>query len=312
MTIDEILDLTRTTILDDTIGPDYLWSNTEIIHYLNIAIEELYRETLFIEDRSTAALTQLKLLSNLGTYTLDARTLNIKPGAKLSTNTDINYGILKRTSEPYMDQLSHSWREITDTYPTRFIPDCGRSSLSIYPKFNDNGEVVGVSNISFSGSTITKAGEDFSAHYIVGDEINIDGTTLNDGYKTLATVGTTTMTTTAALVTEASTSATLRKVCDTLLMVVNRLPLAEFTISNIGASPAVSPEIKTMYHRELLYGIGREAYLKKDTQTYNLEESARNGLRFEALKVKIRRDLSFLNRSERQGSSAYSGIWKGY
>jgi len=313
MNISEIIDLTRKTVLDDDVGPEYLWSSTELIHYLNIITEELYSETLLVEDRSTVSLVQLKLLSNMGQYDLDDLVLNVKEGAKLSVNTNRNYGVLKRTSEVYMDQLRATWREITDTVPTRYIPECGRSSLAIYPKFDATGEVVGVSNITFAAATkkISKVGEDFTAHYIVGDEINISGTTLNNRYVTAAVVAATEITTNEALVDESLTSATLRKVCDTLLMVVNRLPLAPFTVADITASPAVTPEIKAKYHRELIYGIGREAFLKEDSQTLNPEASISNGKRFEVLKAKVKKDLIFLNRSERQGSSANSGIWKG-
>jgi hypothetical protein len=308
-----IIDLTRKTVLDDTIEP-YRWSDIELINYLNIIYEELYKETFLIEDRATAALTQLKLLSNLGFYDLNALVLNVKEGAKLSINTNRNYGVLKRTSEAYMDQLRPAWREITDTVPQRYIPDCGRSSLEIYPKFPNTGEVVGASNITFTESTkkISKVGEDFTAHYAVGDEINISGTTLNNGYVTAAVVTATEITTNEALVDESLTSATLRKVCDTLLMVVNRLPLTPFTVADITASPGVTPEIKVSYHRKLIYGIGREAFLKEDTQTLNPKASEDNGKRFEALKAEVKGDLIFKNRSERQVSSGHSGIWKSY
>jgi len=311
MNVAEIVDLTRSVVLDDTIEP-FLWSSTELIHCLNIIYEELYKETLLVEDRTTVALTQLKLLSNLGNHDLSDLVLNVKEGAKLTVNTDRNYGVLKRASEAYMDQLRPTWREVTDTVPQRYIPDCGRSSLDIYPKFDATGEVVGVSNITFTLSTkkISKVGEDFTAHYAVGDEINISGTILNNRYVTAAVVAATEITTNEALVGESLTSATLRKVCDTLLMVVNRLPLVPFTVADITASPGVTPEIKTMYHRELIYGIGREAFLKEDTQTLDLVASDRNGKRFEIFKAKVKKDLTFQNRSERQSSPGSSGIWK--
>lgn len=313
---DGIIDLTRKAVLDDTVAPEYKWLDGELIHYLNIIYEELYSETFLVEDRTTAALTQLKILSNLGDYDLDDRVLNIKDGAKLSVNISQNYGVLKRTSEAYLDQLRPTWREITDTIPTRYIPDCGRSSLSIYPKFNDDGEIIGASNITFTVATkkISKIGEDFTGHYAVGDEINVDGTTSKDGYYTIAAVTATEITVNEAFsgVDESLTSATLRKVCDTLLMVVNRLPLIPFTVADITASPAVAPEIKTKYHRELIYGIGREAFLKEDTQTLDLAASDRNGKRFEIFKAKVKRDLVFLNRPERQQNSGNSGIWMGY
>src|SRR4030042_1655229 len=100
-----IIDLTRKTVLDDTVGPEYKWKDDELIHYFNIIYEELYSETLLVEDHVTVALTQLKLLSNLGIYDLDDLVLNVKDGAKLSVNRNRNYGVLKRTSEAYMDQL---------------------------------------------------------------------------------------------------------------------------------------------------------------------------------------------------------------
>lgn len=313
MNIGEIIDLSRKVVLDDTVGPDYLWGNDELIHCLNIIYEELYRETLLVEDRTTVALTQLKLLSNLGGYDLDDRVLNVKEGAHLSVNTTYNYGVLKRTSEAYLDQLRRDWREVTDTIPRRYIPDAGRSSLEVYPKFPDTGEVVGSSNITFTASShkISKIGEDFTAHYAVGDQINISGTDHNEGYVTATLVTATEVTVSEALTLETLTSATLRKVCDTLIMVVNRLPLAPFTVADIDASPAVAPEIKTMYHRELIYGIGREAFQKEDTQTLDLAAADRHGKRFEAFKARVKRDLVFLNRSERQGRPGSSGIWKG-
>jgi hypothetical protein len=308
-----IIDLARKVVLDDTVGPEYLWKDDELIHYLNIIYEELYSETFLVEDRVTVALTQLKLLSNLGIYDLDDLILNVKEGAKLTVNTNRNYGVLKRASEAYLDQLRPTWREVTDT-PQCYIPDCGRSSLDIYPKFDATGEVVGISNITFTLATkkISKPGEDFTAHYAVGDEINISGTTLNNRYVTAAVVAATEITTNEALVDESLTSVTLRKVCDTLLMTVNRLPLVPFTVADITAIPAVAPEIKAKYHRELIYGIGREAFLKEDTQTLDLAASDRNGKRFEIFKAKVKKDLVFLNRSERQGSSGRSGIWKSY
>ena len=311
-----ILDLTRKTILDDTVGPQYLWKDDELIHYLNIICEELYKETLLVEDHITVALTQLKLLSNLGIYDLSDLVVNVKDGAKLSVNTNRNYGVLKKTTEAYLDQLRPAWREITDTVPKRYIPDCGRSSLEIYPKFNNVGEVVGASNITFTAATkkISKPGEDFTARYAVGDEINVAGTTSDDGYYTIAGVTATEITVneTFPVALESNKSATLRKVCDTLLMVVNRLPLTPFTVADITASPGVVPEIKTMYHRKLVYGIGREAFLKEGTQTLNPQASKDNGNRFEALKAEVKKDLIFLNRSERQVSSGRSGIWKSY
>lgn len=317
-----LIDLSRKTILDDDVDPktgssaDCLWSDTELFAYLNLITNELYEETFLVEDSTTVALTQIKLLSNLGNYDLDERVLNVKDGAKLSVNTNTNYGVLKRTTEAFMDQWKTTWREITDTTtPLRYIPDPARKSLTIYPKFDDTGEVVGASNITFIASSkkisTSDTDEDFTEHYVVGDEINISGTDDNEGYVTATVVTATEITVSETLVNESLTSATLRKVCDTLLMVVNRLPLTAFTTADIDASPAVSPEFKSKYHHGLIYGIGREAFLKPDSQTLNPQASEMNGKRWEAFKNKIKHDLAPFTRSERQGKSGTSGIWKG-
>lgn len=306
MTVKEIINITRSAVLDDTEVP-LLWTDTELVFDLNLVVDELCTDTLLVEDSTTAALTQLKLLSNLGVYSIDERTVNVKPGAKLTVNTTRNYGVLLRYSEAYMNHVSPTWQEITNTVPTIYIPDCARNIIRIYPKFDDTGEVLGSSNISFDAvtKTITKPGETFSSHYAAGDQINVDGTTSNDGYLTLVTVGTTTMTVSETLVDEVSTSATLRKVCDTVQMVVNRTMLTPFTVSGMTTE---TPEFKAKYHRKLMYGIGREAFLKRDTETYNPGTSEACGIKFELLKAEIRADLGFKNQSERQTNA---GIWKG-
>jgi hypothetical protein len=325
MNVGEIINLTRSTVLDDTIEP-FLWGNDEIIHYLNIITEELYRETLLVEDRSTVSLTQYKLLSNMGLYTTDDLVLNIKEGAYLLHHHPGHPRTLIRTSEAYMDQWHRNWREEHHHEgewhgPRRYIPECGKGYFYIYPKYHRKGEVVGVSSISFTAATsqisITGVDEDgnpwnFTTHYDVGDEINISGTVKNNGYVTVASLTASEITVNQALSDEFLTSATLRKVCNTLITVVNRLPLAPFTTADITANPPVAPEIKAMYHRELIYGIGREAFLKEDTQTLDPASSDKNGKRFEILKAKVKKDLIFLDRSERQVRSGRSGIWKSY
>lgn len=287
-----IIDITRRTVLDDT-EEDYAWKDIELIHYLNIIYEEICRELLLIEDDYTVALTQLKLLSNLGVYDLSELILNVKEGAKLSVNTGTDNGVLQRVLESDMDKLHPAWRENTGT-PGVFLPNCVKKRLSVYPKFDDEGEYIGDGDISFTAltKTISQPGGDFS-DLEVGDEINIDGTDDNDGYKTVATAGTTSFTVNEVLVNEANTSAVIRKVRDTLLMVVYRLPLAPFTVADIDVTPGVTPEIKASYHRFLPYGIGREAFLKKDRKTYHPNESKENGDHWEQFKAGVKAGLIF-------------------
>ncbi len=289
MNVAEIINLERESILDDVKKP-YLWGDAELIFDLNEALNELCREVWLITDQSTASLTQIKLLSNVGLYALDDRVVNVKSARLASGN---QWGKpLTRTTESWLDQNYSNWRNRTGT-PEAYAPDAASGYLSIYRKFDNVGEVIGAADISFAEATkiISKVGATFTAHYAAGDSIVITGTASNDGTFTVSLVTDTQITVNEALVDEANTSAILRKVRDTLLMIVNRIPLTPFTVSDIGATPAISPEIKSVYHGGLLHGIAKRAYLKQDTETYDPQKAERHRLLFEQFKARAKTDL---------------------
>jgi len=223
MNVTEIISLERETILDDVKAP-YLWSNAELVFDLNEALNELTREVWLITDQSTASVTQIKLLSNVGLHSLDERVVNVK-SARLAS-ADQWERPLTKTSEAWLDLNYANWRERTGT-PRGYAPDAASGYLSVYPKFDNVGEVIGSADISFAAATriISKPGADlhhpfhhwrFHRHY------------RNDQQQrtlTVSLVADTEITVNEALVDEAGTTATLRKVRDTLLMVVNRIPL---------------------------------------------------------------------------------------
>ncbi len=298
MNVSELASLTRSLALDDTIEP-YLWENTEFISALNRSIRQLYKVTGVKIDQETAAITQIKILSNLGIYDLDSRVLRIKEG-RLLTNT--TYGPLAITTEENLNHTVSTWRDSTGT-PTTICPNAASGRITIYPKFDDTGEVVGDSDISFTvtSNTITKVGETFTDHYTVGDEINISGTTLNNGYFTLATVGTTTMTTVGALATEALQSATLRKVCDTLQLTVVRLPLTEFTTADIALATDIS-DLRADYHEDLIDGIASILYLKPDSQTFDPKKAEQHRQLFAGALMQAKRDTILLHKPDRSST----------
>jgi hypothetical protein len=289
MNVTEIISLERETILDDVKAP-YLWSNAELVFDLNEALNELTREVWLITDQSTASVTQIKLLSNVGLYSLDERVVNVK-SARLASADQWGRPLTK-TSEAWLDLNYANWRERTGT-PRGYAPDAASGYLSVYPKFDNVGEVIGSADISFAAATriISKPGATFTTHFIIGDSIVITGTTSNNGTLTVSLVADTEITVNEALVDEAGTSATLRKVRDTLLMVVNRIPLTPFTANDIGAPTPVSPEIKSMYHGGLLHGIAKRAFLKQDAETYDPQKAERHRLLFEQFKGKAKTDL---------------------
>lgn len=65
-------------------------------------------------------------------------------------------------------------------------------------------------------------------------------------------------------------------IADTVLnLTVARLPLADMT-------PLSSPEINARYHRSLVYWMKHLAYMKQDSETFNLEKAKLNMDMFEA------------------------------
>ncbi len=156
--------------------------------------------------------------------------------------------------------------------------------------------MIGVADVTFdaAGKTITTADadEDLTDRYEAGDEIYISGTTSNDGYRTLAIVTAKILTTNEALVDEAGASPTIRRVEDTLLLVVNRLPLTEITEANYLTATISIP---AQFHFGLLDGIAKRAYLKQDPECYDPKKANEHRLAFEKFKYDIWRHKIMLH-----------------
>ena len=304
-TVAEVISLTRESVLDDTDSQKYLWSNTELIYLLNRAYNELVKPSL-IKDQSTTAITEIKLLSNVGIYTLDSRIIQVN-SARLETDT----GSLTRTTEARLDATVSDWRNETGT-PIEFAPSSATGYLSVYPKFDDTWEYVGDSDISFVAltGTISQTGGDFSG-LVAGDVVSISGSgvTANNTTFTVVTVGTTSFTVSETVTIATDTSATIRKVRDTLLMSVNRLPTARFTITDI-TDETVITDIRDDHIDGLADGIAKRAFLKPDTYTYYPQKAEYHRGLFEEFKKEVRRDMILLNKPDksrvpRSGTSIY-------
>jgi len=286
MNVKEIADLARSTVLFDDKKP-YRWSNIELVSSLNGTLDEFCRETLVLIDQTTPSVTQIKLLSNLGFYDLDSRIVVVK-SARLLGGTGRP---LTKTSEERLDLYIPNWRNVTGT-PRTWAPR-EQSSLSIYPKYDAVGEVIGSSDISFASATkkITKAGATFTTHFSIGDSINVSGTNNNNGSFTISALSDTEITVNETLVDEANKSAVLRKVKETLMMVVHRIPLTPFTDHDLEVSSPPSPEIKSIYHEGLLHGIGKRLFLKPDAETLDKRKAEEHRLLFEEVKAKAKIDF---------------------
>jgi len=306
-TVADVINWTRESVLDDTDPQKYLWSNTELIHLLNRCYNELVKSALPITDQTTTAITQIKLLSNVGVYALDSRVIQVT-NARLSSDT--TFGPLNRTTETRLNQTVSDWRNETGT-PSEYCPGAYSGYLSVYPKFDDTWEYVGSSDISFVAlsKTISQTGGDFSG-LVVGDEVYVSDTvTANNGYRTVVTVGTTSFTVSETIVDGTLTSATIRKVRDTMLMTVGRLGTARFTVADIVAETEIT-EMRDDHVEGLPDGIGKRAFLKPDTYTYFPQKAEYHRGLFEEFKKVVKRDIILLNKPDksrvpRSGTSIY-------
>jgi len=285
-TVADIISITRSLVLDDSDSQKYLWSDTELIHMLNRAYNELFKTSLQMKDQTTTAIVQIKLLSDLGVYAEDSRIIQITH-ARLQTNHDL--GPLEKTTEQYLNSEISDWRSLTGT-PRKYCPGAYSGYLSVYPKFDNTGEFIGSSDISFASTkTISQSGTDFSA-LATGDSVYVSGTTNNNGYKTVVTVGSGYFTVSETVTTESNTSATIRKVRDILLLSVDRLPSARFVVADIAAATPIT-ELREDHIDGLTDGIAKRAFLKPDPYAYYPQKAESHRLLFEEFKREIKRDM---------------------
>ena len=307
-TVAEVIGRTREEVLDDTDEQKYNWSNAELIHLLNRAVNEIIKVGRPVVDQTTAAIRTIKLLSNLGIYALDSRVLTIE-SARLQTN--VSRFPLVKTTEQTLNATVADWRNIAGT-PREIIPGYESGHLSVYPKFDDTGEYIGVSNISFNSitKTISKAGEDFS-DLTVGDEISVSGSGViaNDTVFTVVTVGTSSFTVTETVTTVLNTSATIRKVRDTMLMTVTRLMTARFTENDIAIGTIIT-DFRDDHIDGLTDGIAKRAFLKPDDYTYFPQKAETHRIEFERFKKEVKIDMILLNKPG--GRSIRRGTGIGY
>jgi len=287
--------MTRKLALVDNIPP-YLWEDDELIFCLNRAFNELIKIPL-IKDQTTTAIVQVPLLSNLGVYAMDSRILQVA-SARFSVNT--SYGPLNKTTELRLDQTVSNWRNQTGT-PREFCPGAYNGYLTIYPKFDEVGEYIGASNISFASgvNVISQSGGDFSI-LEAGDQVVVtdSGVAANNTTLTVATVGTDSFTVSESITTATNTSAIIRMVRDTLLLSVTRLGTARFVVSDITDGEEIG-ELRDDQAEGLIDGIAKRAFLKPTTQTLDPNKAESHRQQFELFKKDMRRDLILLNKPER-------------
>ena len=295
LTVKDIIDYTRSNVLDDTDSQKYLWENAELIFLLNRAYNEIFK-LYGRKDQTTTAIVQIALLSNLGYYAIDSRILKID-SARLSTNTD--YGALQRELESRLDAIVSDWRSLTGT-PTKYCPGAYSNYLTVYPKFDATAEYVGSSDISFDSATktISQTDGDFS-DLTAGDQVVVTGSgvTANNTTFTVATVGTDSFTVSETVTDASNTSATIRKVRDTLLLSATVLPSSRFSTDDYDNATEIT-ELRDDHIEGLTDGIAKRAFLKPDTYAYFPQKAEYHRGLFEEFKRQVKRDIILLHKPD--------------
>ena len=102
--------------LNDEVAP-YLWSDAEVITYLNDAINEACERALLIEDRTTPEVCNITLVPGQGDYFLHESVIKVK-------RVTYRGHVLEETSVEALDQQCHNW-EARNGRPHQYI--CGQN-----------------------------------------------------------------------------------------------------------------------------------------------------------------------------------------
>jgi len=281
MNIKEIIDYTRSEVLDDVIEP-HNWTDLGLITNFNRAYEELAREAWCIIDSETVSVCRVPLYANQSLHSVSPKVVNVFDGSTLESNGHI---LFKRT-ESYLRNLIN-WKATIGT-PVIMIMDSTNRKFSAYPKFDTTGYILGASNISFDAGTKTITAAVSMADFSAGDSFLVSGTTSNNGVFTVDSVGSTTIVVLETLVNETNVSAKLQLERDAALLRVARLPLVPYTEADLDLATPPTPEVDSQWHYGLANGIAKYAFLKPDSETYDPQQSQRNANVFEQFKGDVK------------------------
>lgn len=264
MTGAEIILAAREDFLDDAVAP-FLWSDTLLERYLNLAEAEACRRASLLLDDTTAEdseatplpLCSLTVVADTSSYVISKKILRILTCVPASTSRPI-----EKKTEDWLDEFYTTWRS-AEGDPVYFLEKKGRITLVPQPVSDDTIQLsivrlpladmtVGTKSVTqitrvgavatvnlpdhgySTGNTITHAGADQAEYDLTEVITKID----NDNYS-YPIVGT------------PATPAT----------------------GTITASSSESPEIPEEFHMDLVDYMAHLAYLKQDSETLDIKQS---------------------------------------
>jgi len=127
MKVGKIIEQFRDEV-DDATAP-YLWSNTELIGYLNEAEVEACRRSRLLVDSKTAETCEIAITADEQDFALDPRVIMIRR-AKLA---DEDYPLTFKSIHS-LDEEFPAWDGETASTPEYYFADADTASIGIYPK----------------------------------------------------------------------------------------------------------------------------------------------------------------------------------
>lgn len=130
----DIIKLFRIDV-DDEAEPN-LWSDEEVLDYLNDAQNEAARRSRLLLDSSTTAITRIAVTGGLGLYALDPRVLFVR---KIRF---ANKRPLRRMNMQDMESRDPFWEDQQPSEPMYFIPDFEAGKVLLWPTPTDNDTLL--------------------------------------------------------------------------------------------------------------------------------------------------------------------------
>ena len=130
MDVENILNRVR-VLTDDNVSP-YLWSNADIVEYLNIVIDEIAKETHCIRDSYTEACCKITLSEDTADYALHAKIIHV-----LEAKCEGAVENLDKKDVDYLQRIYPTWRTDDSSYPILFVLDKRPDYITLYPTPDD-------------------------------------------------------------------------------------------------------------------------------------------------------------------------------
>ncbi len=125
MTVSEILNRVR-VFTDDNVSP-YLWSNADIVEYLNIVIDEICKETHCIRDAYTEAVCKITMVTDTPDYALHSKIINV-----IRARVEDAVDDLERQDLAYLQRTYPTWRTDDSDEPFLYVLDKRQGYITVY------------------------------------------------------------------------------------------------------------------------------------------------------------------------------------